>query len=182
MAIELNIDKFEEFIAQYPIFEYRVLNTENLQVEERVRIICQQECERYGSTWACPPAVGTLKECEKKIHSYSQAVFFSSVAEVSDVLNMEEMLATRAAHEELTTEVARFLEEQGMDTYTLSTESCDICEECAYFHGQPCRHPERMHPCLESHGVVVSEVVEREQMEYSLGGNSILWFSMILFR
>ena len=27
MAAELNIDKFEDFIAQYPIFEYRILNT-----------------------------------------------------------------------------------------------------------------------------------------------------------
>ena len=54
MTAELNIDKFEDFIAQYPIFEYRILNTGDLSVEERVRIVCQQECERYGSTWACP--------------------------------------------------------------------------------------------------------------------------------
>lgn len=182
MASELKIDEFEEFIAQYPIFEYRLLDTAGLQTEERVRVICQQECERYGSTWACPPAVGTLEECSCKIHSYPRAVFFSSAAEVSDVLNMEEMLATRAAHETLTTEVADFLKKRGMETYTLSTESCDICEKCAYLEGRPCRYPERMHPCLESHGVVVSEIVEREQMEYSLGGNSILWFSMILFR
>ena len=48
MTAELNIDKFEDFIAQYPIFEYRILNTGDLSVEERVRIVCQQECERYG--------------------------------------------------------------------------------------------------------------------------------------
>ena len=144
MTAELNIDKFEDFIAQYPIFEYRILNTGDLSVEERVRIVCQQECERYGSTWACPPAVGTLKECEERIRKFGQAVFFSSVAEVSDLMNMQEMLQTRAAHEELTTEVARFLKEQGFETFTLSTESCDICEDCAYPHGKPCRHPVRL--------------------------------------
>ena len=96
--------------------------------------------------------------------------------------NMQEMLQTRTAHEELTTEVARFLKEQGFETFTLSTESCDICEDCAYPHGKPCRHPDRMHPCLESHGVVVSEIVEKQQMEYNLGGNTILWFSMVLFK
>ena len=94
---------------------------------------------------------------------------------------MSEMLATRDAHEELTTAVADFLKEQGFETFTLSTESCDICEDCAYPHGEPCRHPDRMHPCLESHGVVVSEIVEKQQMEYNLGGNTILWFSMVLF-
>ena len=85
-------------------------------------------------------------------------------------------------HEDLTTEVAGFLREQGFDTFTLSTESCDICETCAYTQGEPCRFPERMHPCLESHGVVVSEIVEKEHMEYNLGGNTILWFSMVLYR
>ena len=98
----MNTDKFEEFISQYPIFEYRILDTKDIGIEERVRTICKEECERYDSTWACPPAVGTLQECERKIKSYPQAVFFSSVAEVSDIMNMEEMLSTRRAHEDLT--------------------------------------------------------------------------------
>ena len=182
METEFNTADFEAFISQYPIYEYRLLNASDIAVEKRVRIVCQQECERYNSTWACPPAVGTLEECRDRIHKYDQAVFFSSVAEVSDVMNMEEMLATRDAHEKLTTEVDRFLKNMGYDTFTLSTESCDICEECAFPQGKPCRHPDRMHPCLESHGVVVSEIVEKEQMEYNLGGNTILWFSMVLFR
>ena len=76
MAAELNIEKFEDFIAEYPIYEYRLLDTKELSVAERVRIVCKQECERYGTTWACPPAVGTLKECEARIHSYDRASFF----------------------------------------------------------------------------------------------------------
>ena len=110
----MNTEKFEEFISQYPIFEYRILDTKDITIQERVRTICQEECERYDSTWACPPAVGTLQECEKKIKSYPQAVFFSSVAEVSDIMNMEEMLSTRRAHEDLTTEVGKYLNKKGM--------------------------------------------------------------------
>ena len=178
----MNKEKFEEFIAQYPIFEYRLLNTADITVQLRVRTICREECERYGSSWACPPAVGELPECEKKIHSYPDAVFFSSVAEVSDIMNMEEMLSTRMAHERLTEKVRDFLEGEGYETFTLSTESCDFCKSCAYLDGEPCRFPEHMHPCLESYGVVVNEIVEREQMEYNLGGNTILWFSMVLIR
>ncbi|WP_373214926.1 DUF2284 domain-containing protein [Ruminococcus sp. 5_1_39BFAA] len=178
----LDMEKFEEFIANYPIYEYRLIRTADIHGAERVRTICRVECERYGTTWACPPAVGSLEECEKKIKSYPDGVFFSSVAEVSDLLNMEEMLSTRHAHEQITTEIGKFLEEQGFSIYILSTESCDICERCAYLDGKPCRHPERMHPCLESHGVVAHELVESGEMEYNLGGNTILWFSLILFR
>ena len=60
-----------------------------------------------------------------------------------DVMNMAEMLATRDAHEELTTEVAGFLKGEGFETFTLSTESCDLCEHCAYLDGKPCRFPEK---------------------------------------
>ena len=86
----LNTDRFEEFISQYPIYEYRLVDTAEIEVRERVRIICKQECERYGTTWACPPAVGSLEECGKRIHSYPNGILFSSVAEVSDVMNMAE--------------------------------------------------------------------------------------------
>ena len=51
MAAELNTEKFEDFIAEYPIYEYRLLDTKDLSVAERVRIVCKQECERYGTTW-----------------------------------------------------------------------------------------------------------------------------------
>ena len=52
------------------------------------------------------------RTCEKKIKSYPQAVFFSSVAEVSDIMNIEEMLSTRRAHEDLTTEVGKYLNKE----------------------------------------------------------------------
>ena len=35
-------EKFEEFIAQYPIFEYRLLNAADVSVHERVRTICRE--------------------------------------------------------------------------------------------------------------------------------------------
>ncbi|MDO4518924.1 MAG: DUF2284 domain-containing protein [Eubacteriales bacterium] len=182
MSILFNQEKFDEYITEFPVFEYRLIDTADIQVQKRVRDICKNECVRYGSTWACPPAVGTLEECKERIQNYDQAIFFSSVAEVSDIMNMEEMLKTRRAHEELTSSLGEFLEKEGYQIFILSTESCDLCADCAYKHNEPCRHPEYMHPCLESHGVVVQEIVEQQEMEYNLGGNTILWFSMICFR
>ena len=134
---------------------------------------------------APPGPVPLLWAAWKNVGSESTVIqmeFFFPVAEVSDVMNMAEMLATRDAHEELTTEVAGFLKGEGFETFTLSTESCDLCEHCAYLDGKPCRFPGKMHPCLESHGVVVNELVEHHSMEYNLGGNTILWFSLVLFR
>ena len=174
----LDFEKLEAFLAEFPIYEYRLLDTQKISVYPRVRTICRVECERYGSTWACPPAVGTIEECEKRIKAYPQGIFFSSVAEVSDLINMEEMLSTRRDHEELTTQVGKFLQQEGYDIFILSTESCDICDECAY-PDSPCRFPEQMHPCVESHGIVVTELAERFEMDYTIGYNQILWFGII---
>lgn len=175
------IKELEEFIAQYPVFEYRMLDTEELTFADRVRWICQNECQRYDTTWACPPAVGSLEECMIRCREYPQGFFFSTVAEVGDILDMKELLGTRREHEKITQSIGEYLMEEGYDCYILSTESCAICQECTYPQA-PCRHPDKMHPCLESHGVVVSQIVEDQGMTYSLGGNTVLWFSMVLLR
>ncbi len=180
MKIE-EITGLEEFLTNFPLFEYQMIETEQLQFQQRVRLVCEQECERYDKTWACPPGVGDLETCRQRCLAYPYGFFFSSVAEVSDILNMEELLDTRAAHEEITDEIGNFFEDRGMETFILSTESCSICENCTY-PDAPCRNPKRMHPCLESHGIVVTEIVEKQQMTYTLGGNDVLWFSLILFR
>lgn len=178
----LDLEKFEEFISQYPIYEYRIISAGEIKAEERVRTVCREECERYGTTWACPPAVGTLEECRNTIYRYPYGIFFSSVAEVSDIMNMEELLSTRKEHERLTDLVSAYLTKEGRSNFVLSTESCDICESCTYLQGTPCRFPDKMHPCLESYGIVAAEIVEREHMEYQLGGNTVLWFSLVLYK
>lgn len=175
------IEGLEEYITQFPVFEYQLINTEQLHFTERVRIICEQECERYNTTWACPPAVGTLEECKIKCLNFDRGFFFSSVAEVSDIMDMKALLDTRKAHEDITGAIGKYIEEQGYTSYILSTESCDICDKCTYPDG-PCRFPDIMHPCLESHGIVVMDIVEKLGMTYNLGGNAVLWFSLILFR
>ena len=103
---------------------------------------------------------------------------FSTIAEVSDVINFEETLATRAEHEAVTAAIEAFIKSQGSECMALSTESCDICDTCAY-PDSPCRFPEKMHPCVESHGIIVSELAERFDMEFTLSPNQILWFGIL---
>ncbi|MCB5714045.1 DUF2284 domain-containing protein [Lactonifactor longoviformis] len=174
----MNMEAFETFISQFPIYQYVFIPTEELVFSPRIRTICQQECQRYGTTWACPPGVGTLEECRERCLSYPQCFFFSTVAEVSDIMDMEETLGTRREHEDIVARIEAFIKGQGIHCMALSTESCDICDECAY-PDSPCRFPEQMHPCVESHGIVVTELAERFEMDYTIGYNQILWFGII---
>ena len=63
----------------------------------------------------------------------------------------------------------------------LSTEACAICDRCAILDGLPCRHPDKMHPCVESHGINVIPVLEQCGMEFQYGQNVVTWMSLLFF-
>lgn len=170
----------EQQLSQLPLFQYAFFPSEELTFTPRVRHICTTECPMYGKTWACPPAVGTVEDCQAKCMAYPEFLLISTVTEVEDIENLEQTLATRADHEAITHEVAELVKAQGCETMTLSTEACAICDECAY-PNEACRHPEKMFPCVESHGILVTELCERFGIEF-FNGNIVTWFSLIFFR
>ena len=110
-------EEIEEFICQYPVYQYAFFPPEEIEFSFRVRWICEKECERYNSTWACPPAVGSVEECRKRCLGYRECFLFSTIAEVSDVINFEETLATRKEHEAITAAIESFIRQRGSHTW-----------------------------------------------------------------
>lgn len=173
--------KIEQILAAYPIFQYGFLNVNEISFKEEVRHICRQECERYHTSWSCPPAVGTVEECRKRCEDYQTALVFTTLAEVSDVANMEEALATRREHEEIVHAVCEELRAQGFELLALSSDSCAICEHCAW-PDAPCRHPDQMLPCIEGYGILVTEAAEKLSMDFFYDGQTIIWFGFIFVK
>lgn len=176
----MNRERLEAGLCALPLAQYIFFPTEALEFSPRVRTVCEQECPRYGKSWACPPAVGTVEECQRRAAAFSEGLLIVTLTEVEDIADMEQTLSTRAAHEEVTHQVAALLRGEGIVPLVLSTESCEICRTCTY-PDAPCRHPERMYPCVESYGIVVTALAERLGVEYQYGGNVVTWFSLLLF-
>ena len=176
----MNREILEQKLAQLPLYQYAFLRTEELVFTERVRRICEQECPMYGKTWACPPAVGSVEECKKRCLQYPEALVLTTITEVSDIANLQETLDTRAPHEAVTREAAEFVKEQAEDVMVLSTEACAVCEHCAY-PDAPCRHPDKLYPCVESHGILATDIAEKYGMDF-FDGNIVTWFSIIFYR
>lgn len=126
------------------------------------------------------PAVGTVAACRERILSYPGALVFTTLSEVDDIADLSAALATRAPHEAVTRQVRDILRRFSPDVLTLSTESCAICEHCAY-PDAPCRHPERMFPCVESYGIVATALAEQNGIEF-YNGNIVTWFSLLCYR
>ena len=177
----MDLVKLEEGLAELPLYIYSFIDPKGLEFSDRIRWICEHECPMYGKTWACPPGVGTVECCKAKCLSYEKCLMISTITEVADITNIEETLATRGDHEAVTNQVGELLKEQGIEPYILSTEACAICERCAILDGEPCRFPEKMHPCVESHGINVIPTLESCGLEFQYGDNIVTWFSLLFF-
>jgi len=177
----MDIALLEERLAELPLYGYFFVDPKKLEFSDRIRWICEHECPMYGKTWACPPGVGSVPECRKKCLSYENCLLISTIVEVNDITNIQETLATRGDHEAVTNEVGDLLRQQGVVPYILSTEACEICESCAILEGKPCRFPEKMHPCVESHGINVVPLLEKLGLEFQFGANVVTWISLLLF-
>ena len=177
----MNKERLEQQLAELPLYVYFYIDPKTLDFSERIRYICRHECPMYGRSWACPPGVGEVAECERKCRSYENCLLVGTITEVDDVADINACLATRGPHEDVTNQVRDLLREQGIEPFILSSEACAACDRCAILDGEPCRFPERMHPCVESHGIVLTTTLDELGLEFQYGGNIVTWYSLLFF-
>ena len=177
----MDLERLEAELLELPLLGYFYIDPKSLEFSDRIRWICENECPMCNSTWACPPAVGSVAACREKCRSYENCLMIATITEVEDIANLEETLATRPDHEAITNQVADLMEELGTTPYVLSTEACAICDRCAWLDGQPCRYPQKMHPCVESHGINLIPTLEENGIEFQFGCNVVTWVSLMFY-
>lgn len=177
----IDMKKLEDALAQLPLYIYQHIDPAKLEFSQRVRYICERECPMYGKTWACPPGVGSVAECRHKCSQYDRCLLIGTIVEVPDIADIDSCLDTRPGHEEVTNQVRDLLRAQGVNPYVLSSEACTVCDRCAILDGLPCRLPEKMHPCVESHGINLLPVLEALGISFQYGENVVSWFSLLFY-
>ena len=177
----MNRELLDARLAELPLYIYDHIDPRELEFNDRIRWICENECPMYGKSWACPPGVGTVGQCRRRCRSYENCLMISTITEVNDIADLEETLATRPDHEAVTEQVLDIMRELGTEPYVLSTEACTLCEACAILEGKPCRLPEQMHPCVESHGINVVPILESRGLEFQFGANVVTWISLLFY-
>lgn len=122
-----------------------------------------------------------MEACRERCLSYKACLIIGTVTQVQDISNLEECLSTRGDHEAITSQVGDLLREQGVEPYILSSQACALCAHCTYPEGKPCRHPEKMHPCIESHGINLIPTLEAMGLEFTYSQDVITWYSLLFF-
>jgi len=175
-----NLHDVESMLAKYPIFQYGFLDSNEIKFSDRVRYICETECERYNTSWSCPPAVGSIESCRLKCREYNSVLLFSTLAEVDDPKYIEESLQTGKEHEAIVAGIRHEMERLKEECLVLSSRSCDVCSTCTW-PDAPCRYPKQMLPCIESYGILVVDAAKKCGMDFFCDMNTIIWFGLIFF-
>lgn len=87
------METLKQIIEGAGFFELGVIDTASLKFSHEVRGMCEVDsCHKYGKTWACPPGVGTVEECEARIKKYPKMIVFSGKYELEDSFDFEGMV------------------------------------------------------------------------------------------
>ena len=169
-------------IKQFPIHEYAFMKSTDVIFSEEVRNLCKQnKCGMYGSSWACPPAVGSVEECMAKCLPYTHALMFTTTSKVKNGYDSEGWIKAREDHENLTDNVVDIVKSYDADALVLSTEGCMLCKTCTY-PIDPCRFPKRMYPATEGYGILVIQQAKLCNVKYNNGKDFVTYFSMVFFK
>ncbi|MCC8150822.1 MAG: DUF2284 domain-containing protein [Lachnospiraceae bacterium] len=164
------------------IHQFGFMTTEQLSIQQGVRDLCEMNsCGRYGNSWSCPPAVGTLEECRAKIMQYKNVFVYTTKHDLEDSYDFEGMMAGKDAHEKISAGVVAYFKTLVPgDKLILSGDGCGRCAKCAY-PDAPCRFPGEVYPTVESYGVEVYRMAQTLHINYINGKDTVTYFSCIMY-
>ena len=172
----------ERWLTHPEICQYQIFSTDVIPFSPAVVEACRRNaCGRYGTTWTCPPGVGTLEELERRIKAYSTALLISFKYDLEDSFDYEGMQEGHRRAKEAFASITDAMRAAGESFLSLGNEGCGLCERCTY-PDAPCRFPDRASPSIEADGVNVMQLAKLVGMRYNNGPNTITYFCMILFQ
>ncbi|MDR2479027.1 MAG: DUF2284 domain-containing protein [Treponema sp.] len=161
------------------------LAIQTLVIRSQVRDACAADkCRAYGKNWSCPPACGTLEECERRIRQYRAGLVLQTTGRLEDSFDYEAMTELAARHNGC---LAAFQEKLQPVTgasfpppfLLLGSGGCRICESCTCPES-PCRFPGRMIISMEAMGLQVSEVCAANGLPYYYGPATLTYVGCVL--
>lgn len=176
------LSKITEIAIECSFLECGYVNMEEVKYYPEVRAICEGNmCRNYGTSWACPPAIGTIAECIERVNQYNNMLLFSCKYELEDSFDFEGMVAGLLNFKKRVDIFQQHLECILSDFLLLSNEGCGRCQKCTY-PDAPCRVPHLLHHSLEGYGFVVNELATEAGICYNNGVNTVTYFGALLFK
>ena len=174
------IEKWLEAAKKIGFSQAGVLNPETLKVMSLVRETCAEDkCHAYYHNWTCPPACGTLDECEARMRSYKRGILIQTTGMLRRDIDTKIYTETEQLHTEHLKALREQMMEEFSDMLMLGAGGCRICKKCAY--PEPCHFPEKAISSMEAYGLFVTQVCRDNDLQYYYGPRTITYTGCALF-
>ena len=158
------------------------LSAATLKVRPEVREMCANgRCQRYGKSWSCPPACGSLEYTAKLLASYGSGILVQTTADMDGDFDAEAIEKAQEAHKAQFLTLSRQARLLYPDCLPLTAGSCTLCRRCTY-PDRPCRYPKKRLSSMEAFGLLVSEVCQQAELPYYYGPGTLTFTSCILVK
>ena len=156
------------------------LDVSTLQVETWVRDTCAEDkCHAYGNNWTCPPACGTLDECEAEMQRYKHGILLQVTGTQEKRIDVKCYAETEERLRDALLAFTKRIREDHPDCLVLGAGGCRICPQCAY--PEPCRFPDKAMSSMEAYGLFVTRVCKDNGIPYHYGPKTITYTACVLY-
>ena len=173
-------EKIQELVSALEL-ESGFADISRIHFHSEYREICRQNtCRSYGTSWACPPGVGTEEECIARFRSYDRMLLFSKAYQLEDSFDMEGISEGGADFRKRVEQLAEQVNPILPRYLMLANGGCRRCQTCTY-PDAPCRFPEQVFHSMSGYMFTVSAVAGLAGLKYNNGPDTVTFFGAILF-
>jgi predicted metal-binding protein len=176
------LETIRKTLDQIGVFQHGVVDTADVEFSQEVRSYCEvNTCRQYGKTWCCPPAVGTVAECQERVQRYEKIMLFSKKYDLEDSWDFSGMQTALKDFKRVSRNLEAAVKPHLEDYLVLSNEGCGICKQCTY-PDKPCIFPDKAQDAIEGYGIFVNKIAQQAGINYINGPNTVTFFGALLFR
>ena len=156
------------------------MDPQTLVAREDVRSMCAADkCGAYNRNWTCPPACGTVAECEHRMRQFQNGILLQSIGHMSKAIDSKCYRETERRHMKSFYAFAEEIRKVYPQALCLGAGGCRVCKQCAY--PEPCRFPEKAMSSMEGYGLFVTQVCRDAGVPYYYGERTITYTACVLF-
>ncbi|GAB6102107.1 DUF2284 domain-containing protein [Thermococcus atlanticus] len=142
----------------------REIKAEEIVVSPRPVWKCMA-CPMYGRRPSCPPHAPPWREAKDWVRHFKKALIIKFEVDMDSFeKDKREALLYLLKKEE------EFFKKGKMYAFALFPGNCNLCDDCPFERGEPCRMPTRVRPSIDAIGIEIGRLVEIDFSESVLYG------------
>ena len=176
----VTIEDLEKLALEAGFTSTSPLEMSALEFRQEVRDMCSaDQCRRYGRSWSCPTAVGSLELSASKASKYHRGILVQTTGKMRREVDYHSIRDTNKLHVANFEKFVRQVKSLFPGCLPMGAGACTICNKCTY-PDRPCRHPSRLIISMEAYGLVINDVCRKSGLKYNYGPQTITFTSCIL--